>query len=316
MSVEYRVSKLEALSETLASVAGATVRMREPLARYTSFGVGGPADILVRPASPEALRKVMRISAESGGVPLLIGNGTNLIVRDGGVRGVVVLTAGGLDRMEQDGEEAVIESGATLASICCMCARRGLSGMEFAAGIPGTLGGALIMNAGTNGGEIGNITQWVDVVDLSGVVRRYEASELDFGYRRSALRDMDGAILRAGLKFALGDPERVHNNVCEKMTMRCARQPVTMQSAGSIFKRPEGDYAGRLLEEAGAKGVSVGGAMVSDKHSNFLVNRGDATARDVLDLIARVRGMVFDQSGVLLEPEVCVVGEEPDSAAI
>ena len=315
MSVEHCVSKLEVLSETLAGIAGVNVRMREPMARYTSLGVGGPADIFVLPTSPEGLREVMRISAESGGVPLLIGNGTNLIVRDGGVRGVVVLTVGGLDRIERVGDEAVIESGATLASVCSMCAHRGLSGMEFAAGIPGTLGGALIMNAGANGGEMGDITQWVDVVDLSGVVRRYQASELDFSYRRSALRNMDGAILRASLKFVPGDPESVHDDICEKMTLRCARQPVTMSSAGSIFKRPEGDYAGRLLEEAGAKGMCVGGAAVSDKHANFLVNCGDATARDVLDLIARVRDMVFDKSGVMLEPEVHVVGEDTDTTA-
>ncbi len=313
MSVEHCLTKLEMLSDTLADIAGVSVRMREPMARYTSFGVGGPADILVCPTSAEGLREVMRISAETGAAPLLIGNGTNLIIRDGGVRGVVVLTAGGLDHIEQEGDEAIIESGATLASVCCMCARRGLSGMEFGAGIPGTLGGALIMNAGANGGEIGDITRWVEFVDLSGVVRRYEAPELDFSYRRSALRDMDGAILRASLKFVPADPESVHDNICEKMTIRCARQPVTMQSAGSIFKRPEGDYAGRLLEEAGAKGVCVGGAMVSEKHANFLVNCGDATAQNVLDLIARVRGMVFDKSDVTLEPEVCVVGEETDT---
>ena len=251
-----------------------------------------------------------RLAGNEGLTPLILGNGTNLIVRDGGVRGIVVLTARGLGRIEMDGAEATIESGATLAALCCRCAHGGLQGIEFAAGIPGTLGGALIMNAGANGGEIGQVVCWVEVIGYDGRVRRHDAAELDFGYRRSALRDTPGAIIRARLSFSQGDPDQVYGALCEAMAVRCAKQPVAMPSAGSIFKRPEGDYAGRLLEEAGAKGMNVGGAMVSPKHANFVVNCGGATARDVLDLIEAARRLVEDKFGVALEPEVCVVGED------
>ena len=310
MSAEPCLSQVEHLAEQLAAVPDAEVRMREPLARYTSFGVGGPADVLVMPGSAKALQQVMRIVCDTGARPLVLGNGTNLIVRDGGMRGVVVLTARGLTGLTVQGTDIITESGRALASLCCTCAQRGLAGMEFAAGIPGTLGGALIMNAGANGGEIGSVTRWVEVVEPDGSVTRYEPEQLQFGYRESALKGLDGAVLRACLGLAPGDPDQVHDALCEAMALRCARQPVALASAGSIFKRPEGDYAGRLLEEAGAKGMCVGGAAVSEKHANFIVNRGGATARDVLSLIEALRQLVYDRSGVMLEPEVCVVGED------
>lgn len=310
MSAEPCTVEMGTLARRLRELPGVRLRQDEPLSRYTSFGVGGPADILALPATPEALAGIMRAAGDEGQTPLIVGNGTNLIVRDGGVRGVVVLTAPGLKHHRLRGTEAIIESGATLASLCCMCAHHGLEGLEFAAGIPGTLGGALIMNAGANGGEIGQITRWVEVVGPDGRVQRHDGSSLDFGYRHSALRAMPGAIVRARLDFTQGDPVAVHSALCEAMEVRCAKQPVSLSSAGSIFKRPEGDYAGRLLEEAGAKGMSVGGAAVSRKHANFVVNRGGASARDVLDLIEAARQLVYDKCGVLLEPEVCVVGEE------
>ncbi len=187
----------------------------------------------------------------------------------------------------------------------------GLTGLEFAAGIPGTLGGALIMNAGANGGEIGDITEWVDVVTATGDVRRLTHDELDFGYRHSALRDLGAAVLRVGLCLAEGDAGQIHCRLCDTIALRCATQPVSSPSAGSIFKRPEGDYAGRLLEEAGAKGMRVGRAAVSTKHANFVVNLGGATASDVIRLIDAARALVYERFGVLLEPEVCFAGEDP-----
>lgn len=312
MSAGTCATGLSRLAERLSEVRGVEIRLNEPLAKYTSFGVGGPADILAVPEDARALSEVMRIAGEAGLEPLLLGKGTNLIVRDGGVRGVVVLTTKGLNQWQLRGTEAIVEAGTTLGALCRMCADHGLEGMEFAAGIPGTLGGALIMNAGANGGEIGGITQWVDVVGRDGVLRRYAGSELQFGYRHSALREMGGAIVRASLQLRQGDPKAVHSALCDRMMTRYAKQPVSMASAGSIFKRPEGDYAGRLLEEAGAKGMKVGGAQVSTKHANFVVNLGGATARDVLELIAAARQLVYENSGVLLEPEVCVVGEDPE----
>ncbi len=309
MSVEPCMTRTDALGARVRQIEGVDIWLNEPLSRYTSFGVGGPADILVAPHTAAALAEVMRVTSVEGIAPVILGNGTNLLVRDGGVRGVVVLTTG-LKQMEREGDSVIVEAGATLATACCHSAQQGLSGMEFAAGIPGTLGGALIMNAGAHGGEIGDITEWVEVVNADGSIRRYESAELGFEYRRSALRDIGAAIVRAMLNFVPGDPDEVHHALCEMMTVRCARQPVTMPSAGSIFKRPEGGYAGHLLEQAGAKDMQVGGAAVSGKHANFMVNKGGATASNVLALIGAARELVYDKFGVMLEPEVCVIGED------
>ncbi|MGC9317075.1 MAG: UDP-N-acetylmuramate dehydrogenase [Armatimonadota bacterium] len=310
MATESEIDTTRSLARRLATIPGLEIRESEPLSRHTSFGIGGPADVLAIPSSPLALTELVRTAAELAVGPLYLGNGTNLIVRDGGIRGLVVRMAGGLAGINVEGTMAVVEAGAPLASVCFQCARRGLAGLEFAAGIPGTLGGALIMNAGANGGEIGDITQWVEVVAPHGAIERLRSDELDFGYRRSALRQRGLAVLRAGLHLEPSDPELIHCRLCDAMAARCSTQPVSMPSAGCIFKRPQGDYAGRLLEEAGAKGMRVGGAAVSTKHANFVVNRGGATASDVIELIERVRDLVHDRFGIMLEPEVCITGEE------
>lgn len=292
------------------------MRENEPLSRHTSFGIGGPADLFVVPRDAEALRQVIRISTDEGIEPVFLGNGTNLIVRDEGVRGVVVRVAGPLNHIRTEGTLAVVEAGATLASICFFCAQNGLAGLEFTAGIPGTLGGGLVMNAGANGGEMGDVTEWVEIAQPDGSLVSLEGSALDFEYRHSSLKGTNGAIVRAGLRLEPGDPAEIHRRLCDAIAVRCARQPVSLPSAGCIFKRPEDDYAGRLLEQAGAKDMRVGAAAVSRKHANFVVNLGGATAADVLKLIEAARERVYEKFGVTLEPEVCIVGGGPDQDAV
>jgi len=296
-------STLAKLAEELARVDGALMCEDEPLAKHTSFGIGGPADVLVTPADVGAMQELMRITAEAGVQPVILGNGSNVIVRDEGVRGVVIRIAGTLGHIATEGTLAIVEAGATLAAVCFL---------EFAAGIPGTLGGALIMNAGANGGEMGDVTEWVEVVRPHGTITRIDGSAVDFQYRRSSLREADGPIVRAALRLQPGDPTEIHQELCDTIALRCAKQPVSLPSAGSIFKRPEEDFAGRLLEEAGAKGMRIGNAAVSDKHANFVVNLGGATADDVLELIEAARELVHEKFGVLLQLEVCVLGERPE----
>ncbi|MGI5818357.1 MAG: UDP-N-acetylmuramate dehydrogenase [Armatimonadota bacterium] len=298
------------LARRLREIPGLELKENEPLSRHTSFGIGGPADLLVIPSEPAALCHAVTAIHEVGVAPLILGNGTNLIVRNGGIRGVVIRVGGEMGAVEFEDTRVLVEAGASLAAACLQCAHRGLSGLEFAAGIPGTIGGALIMNAGAYGGEIGDITEWVEVATPEGTIERVGSSELSFGYRRSALRRLGHVVVRACLQLSEGNPSEIHAKLCDTMETRCAKQPVSSPSAGSIFKRPEGDYAGRLLEAAGAKGMRVGRAAVSTKHANFVVNLGGATAADVIGLIEATRALVYEKFGVMLEPEVCVAGEE------
>lgn len=310
MATESDIDITERLAQRLAETPGLELREHEPLSRHTSFGIGGPADLLAIPFTAGALCRTVALAYGEGVRPLILGNGTNLIVRDGGMRGLVIRIAGGLDRVDIDDTRLVVEAGASLATVCHRSAREGLSGLEFAAGIPGTIGGAVIMNAGANGGEIGDVVEWVEVVTPEGELQMINCECLRFGYRCSALREMGLAVVRVGLRLERGDADAIHARLCDTMAERCSKQPVSSQSAGCIFKRPEGDYAGRLLDEAGAKGMCVGRAAVSRKHANFMVNLGGATAADVIGLIDATRDLVCEKFGVMLEPEVCVVGED------
>jgi UDP-N-acetylmuramate dehydrogenase len=310
MATHSDIDLSHCLVRELRRIPGLELKEDEPLSRHTSFGIGGPADLLAIPSTPEALCRTLAATAEEGIEPLVLGNGTNLIVRDGGIRGVVVRVAGEMSSVEFDATCVTVEAGASLAAACLQCAHRGLSGLEFAAGIPGTIGGALIMNAGAYGGEIGDITRWVEVANRRGEIERIDSSDLSFGYRRSALRESGHVVVRASLDLSEGSPSEIHSRLCDTMETRCSKQPVSRPSAGSIFKRPEGDYAGRLLEAAGAKGMRVGNAAVSTKHANFVVNLGGATAADVIGLVEAARKLVHERFGVMLEPEVCVAGEE------
>lgn len=300
------------LLSALQQIPDLDVQTNVPMSAHTSFGIGGPADILVIPHTVEALAGAMSAVHAAGQKPLVIGNGTNLLVLDNGIRGVVIKVANGLSRVAVEGDLITAECGVRMASLCRACADLGLSGLEWAAGIPGTLGGALAMNAGANGGEIGQATEWVRVVWPTGDLETLDRSQLSFGYRTSCFRTMGVVVAQAGLRLVPCEPAVVLERVCAKIEERCQKQPLAMPSAGCVFKRPEGDYAGRLLEQAGAKGMRVGDAVVSTKHANFIVNEGHATAADVLELIRRVRARVLERFGVELDTEICVVGEGAD----
>ncbi|MEN6643568.1 MAG: UDP-N-acetylmuramate dehydrogenase [Armatimonadia bacterium] len=286
------------------------VHEHEPMSAHTSFGIGGPADILAIPHTLTALRRVLAAVAEAQLPLLIIGNGTNIIVRDGGFRGVVVKLGEQLGRIRQEGTRIVAESGASLGRVCVFAADAGLAGLTWAAGIPGTIGGAVWMNAGASGGDMGHCVERLTAYDLSGGELVLEHDELDFSYRHSALQGRALVVAEVTLKLEPGDPVALHRELCETIEKRCGKQPLKEPSAGCIFKRPPTDYAGRLIESVGGKGLTVGGAQISSKHAGFIVNTGGATANDVLELVQLVRQRVYDQHGIWLEQEVCVVGEE------
>jgi UDP-N-acetylmuramate dehydrogenase len=295
--------------QQLRQIPDLSVETCVPMAGHTSFGIGGPADILATPHTMEALAAALK-AAHSTDIPLtVIGNGTNLLVLDGGIRGVVLKVANGLSRTRVEGDLIVAESGVRVASLCRICADEGLGGLEWAAGIPGTLGGALVMNAGAWGGEIGQLVEWVTVATRDGELRRLPREQITFAYRFSSFQGSPNVVAQAALKLVPSDPATVHSRLCEIIETRCEKQPLAMPSAGSVFKRSGDDGAGRFVDRAGCKGMRVGGAVVSEKHANFIVNDGNATARDVLELIQQVQAKVKSQFGLDLKTEICVVGE-------
>jgi UDP-N-acetylmuramate dehydrogenase len=294
----------------LDALAGVDVLHDEPMSRHTSFGIGGPADVLAIPHSPRALELLLQACAESGDTPLIIGNGTNLLVRDGGIRGVVIKIAENLSEVRREGLTIQAQSGASLARLCVMAADWGLAGLGFAAGIPGTVGGAVWMNAGAWEQNIGSLVQQVVACDLAGREVVLDRQALEFSYRRSSFQETGLVIIEVTFALAEGHPRVLLAELCETIEKRCRVQPVAQPSAGCIFKRPPCDYAGRLVEAVGAKGLRVGGAKVSEKHANFIVNDGGATARDVLALLDQLRQRVFEQTGVRLEPEIRILGED------
>jgi len=288
---------------------GLTVLTDAVLAEHTSFGIGGPADVLVIPRNVRAALRALRILHDFGLAPVFLGNGTNVLVSDAGIRGVVLKAAGGLTDVSLQGESLTVGSGASLAAICHLAADSGLSGLEFAAGIPGSVGGAVIMNAGAHGGEMAQVVTWVEVATPTGDLLRLTPEEAGFSYRQSALRERGQLVARVGLRLVPSTATSVHSRMCEIIQERCAKQPVAARSAGCIFKRPPGDYAGRLIEAVAGKGLRVGDAEVSSKHANFVVNRGHARARDVLELIRLIQQKVHDEFGVDLETEICLLGD-------
>lgn len=282
----------------------------EPMSRHTSFRVGGPARRMAFPKSGEQLVLLLSFAGECGARPLVIGNGTNLLVPDEGLDRLVIDTSAGLNRIEPGKEPGTVvaEAGASLARLADFACKQGLTGLEFAHGIPGTVGGAVCMNAGAYGGEMKQVIQGVSVLFPEEGVKLLSNEEMDFGYRHSLLTDCpDAVVLSAVFCLAPGDPAAIRERMRDLMARRKASQPLEWPSAGSTFKRPAGYFAGTLIEQCGLKGLTVGGAQVSEKHAGFIVNKGGATAADVMALIARVQERVFEQTGVRLEPEVRIV---------
>lgn len=276
----------------------------EPLSKHTSFRVGGPAELLACPRSEEELAALLRQCARMEVRPRVLGGGTNILAPDGGVPGVVISTRG-LDSLELS-EDGSINAGAgvPLARLAVFAQKNGLTGLEFAHGIPGTVGGGMYMNAGAYGGELSQVAVSARFLTAEGELRTLVGEEMGLGYRRSAFMGLPGVIVSARFRLETGDPETIQARMRELMERRRASQPLELPSAGSTFKRPVGGYAAALIQEAGLKGFRVGDAAVSEKHAGFVVNLGHASSADVLTLIARVRETVKASSGIELEPEV------------
>jgi len=297
--------------ELFSLLTDTEIRRDEPLSRHTSFQIGGPADLLLLPRTVEDLQQIVGYVRERRYPLTVLGNGSNLLVRDGGLRGVVLKVAENLAAVEFAGEAGVAQSGALLAEVSQAAARVSLSGLEFAVGIPGTLGGGVIMNAGAYGGEMKEVVTQVRAVDDAGRLQTLSPAEMDFGYRRSALQGRGWIVVDVAMQLHSDDPEAIRARMAEFTRRREAMQPLSMPSAGSVFKRPPGQYVGPMVEGLGLKGHRIGGAEVSRKHAGFIVNAGGATAADVLALIEYVQQRAFEAHGVRLETEVRVIGEEP-----
>jgi len=273
------------------------------------FKVGGPVDILLTPKNIQQLKDTITICKENKIPFYVIGNGSNLLVKDGGIRGVVIKVCE-LNKIERIDNKVIAECGALLKDVSIEATKGALSGFQFACGIPGSVGGAVFMNAGAYDGEISFVIESAKVLDDNQEIRILSKEELNLGYRQSIVMKKGYVVLSATFALAFGDKEKIQARVNELTTRREDRQPLEYPSAGSTFKRPEGFFAGKLIEDAGLKGFSIGGACVSTKHAGFVVNKGNGTAKDVLDVIYHVRDEVKKQFGVDLYPEVRILGED------
>ena len=281
----------------------------EPMSRHTTFRIGGPAKRMAFPSSREQLVLLMSFAKDYGANPLVIGNGSNLLVPDEGLDRLVIDTSANLNRVERgSGNTVLADAGATLARTADLACKSGLTGLEFAHGIPGTVGGGVCMNAGAYGGEMRQVVTEVTALYPDGI-RRFTGDQAEFAYRHSRFL-VDGAVvLGAVVRLTPDDPAAIRQRMDDLMARRRASQPLEWPSAGSTFKRPEGYYAGTLIDQTGLKGLTVGGAQVSEKHAGFVINTGSATCADVRELIRRVQEAVYKAHGVRLEPEVRFVGE-------
>lgn len=278
---------------------------------YTTFHIGGPADFLIFPASLEETRDILKLFARYEIPYTILGNGSNVLVRDKGVRGAILKFGEPFSKIEMKSEtEITVGAGASLRDVALFAADKDLTGLEFAIGIPGSIGGAIFMNAGAYGGEMKNIVEKVRSVSPDGKFYEFLQSELDLSYRHSIFQDNNHAIAEVTIRLYAGEGETIRVKMEDLTRKREEKQPLEMPSAGSTFKRPTGYFAGTLIDQTGLKGLKVGGAQVSEKHAGFVVNTGNATADDVLKLIEEVKRRVFEAHGVKLYPEVRIIGEE------
>ena len=291
-------------------IAKERVYVDEPMSRHTTFRVGGPADFFVTPKAKEEVRDVIRICKEAGMPYYIIGNGSNLLVSDAGYRGVIVQIYKEMNEVKVEGDLVKAQAGALLSGIAAKALGAELSGFEFASGIPGTIGGACMMNAGAYGGEMKDVLESVTVLTGKGKIIELGRNELELGYRTSVIAKKGYIVLGAALKLERGDGEKIKTYMDELKEKRVTKQPLEYPSAGSTFKRPEGYFAGKLIEDAGLRGFQVGGAQVSEKHCGFVINRDHATAADIMELMRQVQIRVKENSGVDLEPEVKRLGDE------
>lgn len=284
------------------------VQAAVPMAGHTSLRVGGPAALWLSARGEEDILRSLRAARAEGASITLVGNGSNLLVRDGGIDGLTLCVGQDMAAITVEGEYVRVQAGARLAQVALAAQAAGLAGMEAISGIPGTVGGALCMNAGSYGVEIAQLVEQVRVLDDEGNAHTLTAAEMDFGYRHSLLMQRRLIATEATLRLTTGDPAAIRQAMRAYAGQRQAKQPLTLPSAGSFFKRPEGAFAGALVEEAGLKGYTIGGAQVSPKHAGFLVNIGEATAADFLALMRHIQAVVYERTGIQLEPEVQILG--------
>ena len=281
------------------------LRFNEPMAKHTSFRIGGPAEVMAFPKTKEELSQLLKVSTLLDTRPVILGAGTNVLAPDGGMPGLVICLKdclGGMERL--DDTHIRVAGGVTMSRAAVFAANLGLSGLEFAHGIPGTVGGGVYMNAGAYGGEIKDVCESVEVMDLAGNIRSMSNEQMKFSYRHSVLEEDFAIVVSTDFRLIPADAETVKAKMKELMGKRSASQPLDLPSAGSAFKRPVGGYAAALIDQAGLKGLCVGGAAISTKHAGFAVNLGGATAGDVKELLTQVSDIVFEKSGIRLEPEV------------
>ena len=296
------------LAEDLTShFPQSTILTEEPMKKHTTFKIGGPADIFVDPVS-EDIAGILKFLGERNEKYIVIGNGSNLLVSDDGIEGVVVSIGKKSAQISVEDDYIIASAGTLLSQVANAAAEASLTGLEFAAGIPGTIGGAVYMNAGAYGGEIKDVIESVQILTSDYQIKEVLVAELDLSYRHSALMENGGLVLSAKLHLSKGDKAAIRQIMDENRQKRVDKQPLNFPSAGSTFKRPEGYFAGKLIDDAGLRGYAVGGAQVSEKHCGFVVNKGDATASDVLQLMKDVDAKVFDKFGVHLSPEVRIIG--------
>lgn len=297
-------------SQILKIIPPERLRWQEPLSAHTTLKVGGPADLMVFPETIEEIQQLVRTCREDGIPYMVIGLGSNLLVRDKGFRGVVIKIGHSLNGSYISGNEIMAEAGIRLSELSKKAAAHGLSGLEFAEGIPGSVGGAVVMNAGAYGGEMSQVISAVSALDGSGNLCTFSPEEMAFGYRSSIFQKGDWIVVSAVMKLSPGNREEIVAKMQEYARLRREKQPLDMPSAGSIFKRPPGVYVGPLLEKMGLKGFKIGDAQVSTKHAGFIVNCGQATAQDIIDLIRYIQKRALEEHNIVLEPEVRIVGEE------
>ena len=301
--------EMESFEKRLEETAPGKVKKQELMSGHTTFRTGGPAEFFVTPDSAEMTARLIGLCKEEKIPYYMIGNGSNLLVGDRGIRGVVIQTQKEMQQIRTEGNVIRAQAGALLSKIAAEALANGLTGFEFAAGIPGTLGGACVMNAGAYGGEMKQVLREVTLLDASGMLCRMKTDELELGYRTSRIAKEGYIVLEAAIELEKGNPTSIRQTMDELKNRRAEKQPLEYPSAGSTFKRPEGYFAGKLIEDAGLRGFSVGGAQVSEKHCGFVINKEKATSADILELIEKVAEIVWDRFRVKLEPEVKMIGE-------
>lgn len=284
----------------------------EAMSRHTTFKIGGPADYFLMPDKGTDVGRIVKICKESAIPYFILGNGSNLLVGDGGYRGAVIQIYKNMSAVTVEGTKITVQAGALLSSVAAAAKNAALTGFEFAGGIPGTMGGAVVMNAGAYGGEMKDVLTEVTVMDDEGEIVTLPADKLELGYRTSIIKTAGYIVLEAKLQLKEGDPEVIRETMKDLTIRRTTKQPLEYPSAGSTFKRPEGYFAGKLIMDSGLAGYQVGGAQVSEKHCGFVINAGGATARDVRTLMDNVRDIVYKKYGVTLEPEVKFLGDFED----